>query len=577
VEAGLHPGKRDVAMQQFPTGPATRPWVERVAGWWQWIPLPLCAVYLLSILVKFKQLIVNTYLSADFASAPVIGELYGGSPAHRQVVLGSMAWFSTLMFELATRWLPLHREIWEAAPYAMALASAALVAWGASRVAGRRGALVAAAIVLCAGPRTLYWLFALNDHAPSWLCLTLLAAALVALEQRPAWLSTRVLIPVLALIGAVVGVNAASDPLVIVGAVVPLLFACAAVWALRPTRASALALAWALACTAVAGVCYALTRALMHHENVVIAPNLPHNKLASPETSVSNVALWWQSLTRLGSGDFYSQTLGLSSGLRLICAVLTLIAVATILPLTWRVLSRTFSARDRDADGQRPGDSLRLATGAVEQRAMRCAWCVFWATSATAISVSYVFSANPEGSVWSSRYLVGVIYAAAALLAVLMRGERLVRLAVIAGVSVFALNGIVSLWNGLATENTSNFPSTTLYGQVANAAAREHLSYGYAGYWDAAPITWGTHMRVQVYPLAPCNGDQLCEFNLHYITSWYTPRPHTRSFLLYDPTQPAATPAMSTLGKPSAEIHLQGPVVMYVYPYDIASKLAAAS
>jgi hypothetical protein len=526
--------------------------LRTILDWWQWIPLPLAAVYLLVVLVKFNELIASTYLNADSASAPVIGELFGGSPAHRQVILGNMGWYSTLMFELATRWLPAHRQIWEAAPYALALASAVLIAWGASRVAGRRGAMVAGVLVLCAGPRTLDWLFALDDHSPTWFSLTLLGALLMALLVRPAWLGNGLLALCVALTGAVVGANTASDPLLVVGGAVPFLLAGASAWALSPDAKRARAAAWALACMMVAGVCDLLTHALMKHENVILPQGDVRNVLASGEAVASNFKLWWQSLTVLGNGGFYGEQLSFSSGLRLTCAVMTLAAVAWIGPILWRELSLALDRTDPDVS------------------AARGAWCVFWAASAVLISASFIFSTNPM-DIFSSRYLVGVIYAVAAMMAVLMTREILVRAAVTGATAVFALTGIVSLWQGQATTNTGNFPTGYAYGLVAKIAKREHLTTGYAGYWDAAPITWGTHLQVKVYPVQQCDGENLCEYGLHNITSWYVPHAHERTFLIFDPTQPVRTPALPVLGKPSA-VYKIAELTLYVYPYDIAGR-----
>jgi hypothetical protein len=135
----------------------------------------------------------------------------------------------------------------------------------------------------------------------------------------------------------------------------------------------------------------------------------------------------------------------------------------------------------------------------------------------------------------SDRYLVGLIYAAAALVPLLGAPGTLRRLAISAGASVFAFTGLLSLLQGTVTANTGNFPSAGASAQVARIARREHLTVGYAGYWDAAPITWATHLAVKVYPVQQC-GAQLCQFNIHYISSWYVPRPGLRTFLIDDPT-----------------------------------------
>jgi hypothetical protein len=523
----------------------------RMSGWWQWAPLPIGAAYLLVLAVKFNDIVAYVYLNADAASALVIGELFGGSPAHREVILGQMGWFSTLMFELATRSLPLHRQIWEGAPYAMALASVALIAWSAWRVAGRWAAAITGVLLLCAGPSTLTLLFSLNDHSTTWFSLALLVALLVLLERRPVLLTRIPLIFAVVVTGLVVGVNTASDPLLVVAGIAPALIAAASTWALWPSRASAGAWWWLLATVVIAGVCDALTHTLMSHENVIVPPKVVHNKLASAEALSVNFKLWWQSLMVLGNGDFFGQILGFSSALELICALLCIVAVALIPRIAWRELVGARATRDKDESHQ----------------GTRMAWCVFWCSSAVLLSASFIFSSNPI-DISSSRYLVGVIYAAAALVPLIAGRKALLRAAVTAGSTMFALSGLVSLVEdqeiGTATGNYQ------LYNQVARIARREHLQVGYADYWDAAPIMWATRFGVRAYPVQDC-GPNVCRFYLHEMTSWYVPRPGVRTFLISNPSQPISSAPLPILGKASA-VYQIGRMTMYVYPYDIARR-----
>ena len=77
-----------------------------------------------------------------------------------------------------------------------------------------------------------------------------------------------------------------------------------------------------------------------------------------------------------------------------------------------------------------------------------------------------------------------------------------------------------------------------------------------------------------MYPVSVCDqGAHLCPFDLHVISSWYTPRPSTRSFLLTDPRLPLVPAPTPGLGRPSA-VYRVGRLTMYVYPYDIASRFA---
>ena len=188
----------------------------------------------------------------------MIGELFGAAPAHANVVLGTFAWYSTLLFDLATKWLPYHRTVWEAAPYAMAVAGAALTAWSVSRVASRWAAGLTAVLLISTSPATLRVELATTQHAPSWFCLALLGAFAVWLERRraPRW---PVVIVLVLVVGTIVGVNAASDPLLDIAGVAPFGLALIAARVLAPGRDSTRAMWSGLATLAVTGVTWAIT------------------------------------------------------------------------------------------------------------------------------------------------------------------------------------------------------------------------------------------------------------------------------------------------------------------------------
>ncbi len=451
---------------------------RRIAQALLWSPPVLAAAYVIAVLVQFGQIVAATYLDADAASAPVIGQLYGGSPAHRDVVLGQMAWFSTLMFELATRWLPLHRQIWEVAPYAMALASAALIGWGLWRVAGRWAAATGGALVICAATHTLHLLFSLNDHSPTWFSLALLAGAIVLFETRGESLRLIWTVPAVLIAGAIVGANMASDTLLIGAGVAPALLSTTVVYVLKPLRACRRAFWLILSTVVVAGVADAFTKALMKHENVTIPAGVSHTGLATAEAVTSNFKLWWQSIAVLGNGEFFGQSLGLTSALELACGLLSIAAVAILVPrIAWR--------------------ELVPRVGASAGAPVRLAWCLFWGSSAVLLSVGFITSSTPV-DINSDRYLVGLIYAAAALVPLLAGVSMVRRTAIAAGACVFAFTGFLTLAQGQVTDNPGHFPTDSVSGQVARIARREHLTTGYAGYWDATPITWATHFAVEV-------------------------------------------------------------------------------
>jgi hypothetical protein len=556
-----------------------------LADWRVVVPLVFGLAYLVAVLAQFTQIVAVTYLNGDAASAPVIGELFGGSPAHREVVLGKMAWFSTLLFELATRWLPLHRQIWETTPYVLALLSAGLLAWGVWQLAGRWAATITGVVALTASPATLSWLFSLNDHSPDWFCNALLASLLVLIGGSETRGGSRPLIAVALAIGVIVGVNLASDPLLAVGGVLPFLLAAMVTWGRRSGRPRTQGLLLAGGSLAAMVSVDALTRLLMQHEIVVGSSVQNNGTLAGTEQITNNFRFWWQSIAVLGDGNFFGQTSSFTSVLELICAALSIAVVVVIAPrIAWREVSRAFGRGALGDHTQDPSSRAQvantsgapgLARNAKPPKCVigddrRVAWCAFWGLSLVFLSLAFVVSSVPV-EIYDDRYLVGLIYAAAALLPLWATHSVRRQAAVVAGTSVFAFTGILGLLEGHATENTAHWPAGHLDGQVMAIARREHLQIGYAGYWDAATITWGTHLAVKIFPLATC-GNQYCLFYEHYISSWYTPRPGIRTFLLSDSAVALATPYLSALGKPSA-VYSIGQLTMYVFPYDIAGRV----
>jgi hypothetical protein len=532
-------------------------WVARARRLWWWAPLAFAAAYLVTLAVQFDHLLAISYLNADAASAPVIGELFGGRGGHSLVILGHLGWFSTLLFELATRWMPLHRQIWEVAPYAMVLGSAALIGWGAWRVAGRWAAAIAVAIMICAGPGTLPLLLVLDDHAPTWFTLALLGAFVVLLERRADALSRARLAALVVIVGVILGANAASDVLLAIAGAVPMVVAVGCAWALYPSGRTARAAAFALAGGFVAIVTGVFVRVLMRHENVISASDVKTKLLAGAETIGTNFKLWWQSIALLGNGNFFGSTIGFSTALALACAGMTVAAVLVVPRIAWDHFNRARASRD----SQFPEQEVRLS------------WCIYWAASLVLLSAAFILSGIPE-NLESSRYLVGAIYAAAALVPLLGDRGTLTRAAVTVGVTVYAFTGWLALAQHRIAPPVS--PNDRLASTVERIAGEEHLSVGYAGYWDAAPVTWASHLRVKVFPVDDCDaGKHLCGFELHLITSWYLPRPGVKTFLLSDPAYPAVASAPTPdLGKPLV-VHQIGSVAMYVYPYDIAARLLA--
>ena len=519
--------------------------------WAWWAAVPLCLLYLILLAHQLDAAIRTTSLDADAASGPVIGELFGAAPAGANVVLGTFGWYASLLFYLATKWLPYHRQVWEAAPFAMALAGAGLTAWSVSRVASRWAAGVTAVLLLCTSPVTLRLELATTQHAPAWFCLVLLGAFAVWLElelapgrTRP-WPVTAVLVLV---IGTIAGVNAASDPLVSIAGVAPFALAVIAARVLVPGRQTTRALWSGVATVAVTGVSWGVTALVMSALAVAREPGLHTTRIAIGHKNIENFTLWWKSIATIGNGDYFSRALSPGTVLEFLCAVISIAAVISIPWFTWRQLRR-----------RSPATTV---------------FYVFWCSSAILLTLAFLFSAYP-GDIHSGRYLLGLLYAAAAVVPAAAAGRARSRAIVLAGTCTFALSAVVAISDrGPVPAPQANSPVTTqVAGQIAQIAAREHLSVGYAGYWDAAPIMWATGFRVHVYPVSVCDQRKhLCRFDLHFISSWYWPRAHTRSFLLTDPAFANVWTRTPDLGLPSSVYRL-GRVTMYVYPYDLARQI----
>jgi len=511
----------------------------------------LAAVYLCALAVQFNKVLAAVYLNADSASAPVIGSFAGHGSGG--IVLGKLPWYSALIFELATRGLPLHRQLWEVAPYAMALASVALIADSLRRVSGRLAAVFAAAILVCASPQLLGLLFALDDHSPTWFTIALLGWWVVMLERVKIDSLARSLALLAGgvVIALVTGMNAASDSLLLAGGLVPLVLAPAVAYALDRGAAARNAAIAAGATCALAVTFALITARVMHEHNVTHAGIY---MFGEPAHVQGNLTLWWEGLVFIGNGNFFGAAIGFTSILASACALIVLAAAVGALRFGWLELS-----------GRRMEAEVRSTDSA------RAAHIAFWLTTGLAITLVFIVSAEPEG-LPASRYLVGVLYAVVALVVLLVERRPAVRAAVLGAVIVYCLGGTIAMARGILTESGVGSPSDHIAGEVAALAKREHLTRGYAGYWDAAPITWSTHLRVHVFPVWLCP-QGLCQFYLHTVASWYRPHPGERTFLLTDSGQPFLQSPPALLGPPVAT-HSVGPDTMYVYPYDIATRIS---
>jgi hypothetical protein len=521
---------------------------------WPWAPVVFAAVYAIVVLANFSSLITAINMDSDASIAPMIGRLLGGAPHASHVFLGNHPWYESLWFLRATSGLPGYRQLWDIAPATWSVVGIAILAWSAWRALGRWPAALTASALLCAGTAGRFMFFRFDWPGPTALHTVLLGAMVVWLAGLKRPLRAWQLVAIVLVMGAISAAPTAGDQLFLYWAIVPLLFtALLLVWRTR-ARAHWLILAIAVAVAVIALVGGALLHQAMVRRGWVAAPHSV--TFVSSQVLVHNVVLFFQSYTYLAGGTFFGGRPNVPGTAALISALL-FIAALVCLPLELR----RRAARSAPAPGP-------LDPGA----ARRFAYVAFWSTSLACTSAVFVLSNAPVDDN-SARYLLAGYIAVGALLGLLALRSRGWRASVTAGVCVFSLIASYQVIKR-PFQPQLRFPEPQETNALVRFARAEHVDYGYAGYWDAADLTWISGFKIKVYPVGQCARPTLviCPFYIG-ISSWYLPRPRTRSMLIVDhkiqlPVVSAPDPA---LGPPTATATI-GALTAYVYPYDIAAR-----
>jgi hypothetical protein len=552
---------------ELPSGMSQR-LINRVRGWrlwrwWPWLPVPLAVVYAVVFVLNLRVIVHGIYLSADSVSALYIGELYEKAPPDAEVVLGNFPWYTTLWFEQLTHGLPHHRQIWEVAPWVVSMAGVALTAWSVGKAAGRWAAVTAAVVLACAGPALLNYFFSASIHSYTFAHASLLAAFLVLLADRGGKIgSWPVHVAVCAAVAAITAAGLASDHLLAPAGLIPLALAAGLLAWLLPAPAGhrVVASAVSVAVAAVAGG--VVIEAIMRHQHVVGSGF--DLTFAQFRQVPSNLTLFVESLSFLFNGEFGGQDVDAKGLLTFACAVVVFVGlvVAARFVRSW--------SRQQQAAGR----------GALDPRTAASEALVAFSGIATVIMAASVLFTSLVVDKYGARYLVSTGYALVTLLLILAARARRRQALAVAGTCVVVVASIAALIRDDIRKNPQRFPDTPAVRLLRQLAAEQHLTYGYAGYWDAATLTWQAKAAVEVYPVSPCsaNTSKLCPFRLHRISSWYQPRPNTRSFLIVDATQPLEGPVKTDrrLGKP-ASVRQISELRIYIYDYDIASRFGEAN
>jgi hypothetical protein len=519
------------------------------------ISLAIAGAYAIVFVARFPHNISEITWNADYSAYFVLFETFGRTgPAGHTIISSSGQWV-TLWFGMLTARLPLHRELWSAAPTLSLVAAALLVGWSVAQISIRRAAILAVLIVVVASPPAWSFFMAMGAHGTAYLCTALLGAYLVYLTRGPGRLMTFLLPPAA---GIVAGVCLASDLLLASAAVIPLGVTALVASLTRDRRSRVVGLS-AFVTVGVAIPIAKLTTATMNSLGFLTLPT--PEKLAPSAELGERAELLFKGLETLFNGalsptspDPVHSTVGIVSDV-VMTAALTALVLSGVLALARLIRS-----------------SYLKPSSLTPTQLARTLHVIYWVTSAgTACGAFWLAAETGGGTDLHSSYYATVIFSVAAVIPLLLSSGPTARWLIPAGAAIFFASGLVRI-NGTFLD-FGGTPASTAPG-IERAAVASHVSYGYAGYGEAPSLTWHTSGRLTVRPLLECQnpaGVGLCPFYMSAIPSWYVPR-QRRSFLLVNSQEAWVSRLPSGLGKPTAT-YTFGPIFMYVYPYDIASRL----
>jgi hypothetical protein len=261
----------------------------------------------------------------------------------------------------------------------------------------------------------------------------------------------------------------------------------------------------------------------------------------------------------LGGGGFFGMSVKLPGIASLASGVLILAALVFGL---WEVRRLAAGARSPSSSMEAQRDRPASA---------RVAYVSFWATSLIVQAAVFIGTSVPKTKTGSIRYALAGYVAIMALMPLVTRRGPVWRWAATVGVCVFALCSIFQLARR-PYHPYGHYPGPPQAQLVLRFARANHVSYGYASYWDAQDLTWLTGFRLQIYPVrSGCGPEGLCPDKAR-ISSWYLPRPGTRSMVIADRAQPGVPQIPPQLGRPVARTQI-GSLTVAVYSSDIAARL----
>jgi len=509
----------------------------------RWLPPAAAVLYAFVLLRRLPEIVDQLTWNADYVSVMVMAQSVGTSGKSGRAVIIQIGWY---WFDLATLHLPFHRQVWEYAPFVLAMSALALIVWTAWRVAGRFAALLAASIGIAAAPIAVATQVAQSYHGTTWFGCALLAAYLCALISSK--MSRCALIAMSVAVAVLAGFATGTDPLLVPAGDAPFALTLLALWRWRKNEVAREKLL-AGAGTA-AGIGLTAGAMLLADRLGGYGSSFPRGltHLVSPDHIAGNAR-------QLASGVF--EVAGMPREGSALGFVLGLILVAALmLPVAWLIGSR---ARGMDA-----------ATLAVVG---------FWVASILGVASAFFFSDIPHDFLQnSSRYLISMFYAVAATLPIWAARHPL-RLAVIAAPATLLILANAASVDSAAAAGRFE-PSFGPSLSAPMAFLEQHgLTHGYAAYDDAAPMSFKTDFGLRVYPVTEvfvspddeCGG-AICPFAYNSLSDWYRGGGGP-TFILVDPgIKHLDQPPPPGLDQVVTVYHV-GRYEIYVYSDDVAAHM----
>jgi len=507
---------------------------DRVRAAVHWLPALTAVAYLATAAVMGARIARSLGWDTDVSAPFVLVERLRGSGT---VSLPHISTWTSLWFELATRNLPGHVQLWQATGYAFAVLGAVLVGWATARVATRWAGVTALGVALIVGPLALRSLYTLDLHVSTPFTAEVLAAFLVVLE-RPRALVLAVPVGILA------GLNAASDPLLWAAGILPFAIASAVLAATTRRRDIAAKAGFALALTVAAAVS---ANALMH--------SLGYHELGAGQYFSAihdlpgHLLLLGRMVALLGGANYALPGPYPVEPVRILVALFVVLGVVAPLVAALRYLSR-------------------------RTEPLRRAYACYWAAAAAILGIAFVVTSNAASlGAGSFNYLLTLAPAAGAGVALISFESSRARLLAAAAVVFVGATNLIGVVQGRA--ETPPGLIGTYERPLVRLLAEKHVTHGYAGYWDAQNLTWQSGMRVFVAPVTRCDlpTKPLCEVRIFVVQSWYEEQPGP-SFLIVDPTNGFVTTPPPIVRRASASYRF-GQLRVYIFPYDLARNIHA--